>query len=198
MVVCDTRVFPGFLTPVHTQLSFQSHRGSRSVVKCLTRNPGVLGSSRTGYSGFFRGSVLGQDTSEPSLVLVKPRKDMNNVAVTWLKYCWKWHKTTFNQSKATDYFSHMLKLRWEVKICRKESWPQAGLELTTTRSWIWHTHHWATRSGFIVYRTLDLEVAGSIPGSVFTKHSQEHFFVFFSKICKLECNPISNWLNHMV
>ena len=44
------------------------------VVKCLTRNPGVLGSSRTGSSGFFRGSVLGQDTSEPSLVLVKPRK----------------------------------------------------------------------------------------------------------------------------
>ena len=36
-----------------------------SVVKCLTRNPGVLGSSRTGSSGFFRGSVLGQYTSEP-------------------------------------------------------------------------------------------------------------------------------------
>ena len=51
-----------------------------SVVKCLTRNPGVLGSSRTRSSGFFRGSVLGQDTSEPSLVLVKPRKDMNNVS----------------------------------------------------------------------------------------------------------------------
>ena len=33
-----------------------------------------------GSSGFFRGSVLGQDTSEPSLVLVKPRKDMNNVS----------------------------------------------------------------------------------------------------------------------
>ena len=45
-----------------------------SVVRCLTRNPGVLGSSRTRSSGFFRGSVLGQDTSEPSLVLVKPRK----------------------------------------------------------------------------------------------------------------------------
>ena len=44
------------------------------VVKCLTRNPGVLGSSLTGSSGFFRGRVLGQDTSEPSLVLVKPRK----------------------------------------------------------------------------------------------------------------------------
>ena len=29
--------------------------------------------------GFFRGSVLGQETSEPSLVLVKPRRDMNKV-----------------------------------------------------------------------------------------------------------------------
>ena len=47
-----------------------------SVVKCLTHNPGVLGSSHTGSSGFF----LGQDTSDPSLVLVKPRKDMNNVS----------------------------------------------------------------------------------------------------------------------
>ena len=45
-----------------------------SVVKCLTRNSGVLGSSLTGSSGFFRGSVLGQDTSEPSLVLVNPGK----------------------------------------------------------------------------------------------------------------------------
>ena len=50
-----------------------------SVVKCLTHKPGILGSSRTGSSGGFCGSVLGQDTSEPSLVLVKPRKDMNNV-----------------------------------------------------------------------------------------------------------------------
>ena len=33
------------------------------VVKCLTRNPGVLGSSRTGSSWFFH--VIGQDTSEP-------------------------------------------------------------------------------------------------------------------------------------
>ena len=45
-----------------------------SVVRCLTRNPGVLGSSRTRSPGFFRGSVLGQDTSEPSPGLVKPRK----------------------------------------------------------------------------------------------------------------------------
>ena len=50
-----------------------------SVIKCLTRNPGVLDSGRTGSSGIFHGSVLGQDTSEPSLVLVKPMKDMNNV-----------------------------------------------------------------------------------------------------------------------
>ena len=32
------------------------------------------------YLHFFRGSVLGQDTSEPSLVLVKSRKDMKNVS----------------------------------------------------------------------------------------------------------------------
>ena len=50
------------------------------VVKCLTHNPEVLGSNRTRSSGLFRGSVLGQDTSEPSLVLVKPRKDVNNVS----------------------------------------------------------------------------------------------------------------------
>ena len=46
----------------------QGHRVPRgSVVKCLTRNPGFLGSSLTGSSGFFRGSVLGQDTSEPTI-----------------------------------------------------------------------------------------------------------------------------------
>ena len=53
-------------------------KGSR-VAQCLTCNPGVLGSSRTGSSGLFRGSVLGQYISEPILVLVKPRKDMDNV-----------------------------------------------------------------------------------------------------------------------
>ena len=34
------------------------------MVECLTRNSGVLGSSRTGSSRSFRGSVLWQDTSE--------------------------------------------------------------------------------------------------------------------------------------
>ena len=63
----------------HTgDLAFRVLRGS--VVKCLTRNSGVLVSSRSGSSGLFCGSVLGQDTSEPSLVLLKPRKDMNNVS----------------------------------------------------------------------------------------------------------------------
>ena len=49
------------------------------VVKCLTRNPGVLGSSRTGSSGFFCGSVLGQDTSEPQPSTGVTQEDMNNV-----------------------------------------------------------------------------------------------------------------------
>ena len=35
------------------------------MVKCVTRNLEAPGSSRTGFSGFFRESVLGQDTSEP-------------------------------------------------------------------------------------------------------------------------------------
>ena len=51
-----------------------------SVVKCLTRNPGVLGTSRTRSSGFFVGVSLGKTLQSPSLVLVKPRKDMNDVS----------------------------------------------------------------------------------------------------------------------
>ena len=51
-----------------------------SVVKCLTRNSGVLGSSPTGFSEFFVGVSLGKTLPSPSLVLVKPRKNMNNVS----------------------------------------------------------------------------------------------------------------------
>ena len=51
-----------------------------SVAKCFTRNPGVLGSIRTGFSGFFRGSVLGQDTSEPQPSTGETQEDMNNVS----------------------------------------------------------------------------------------------------------------------
>ena len=52
-----------------------------SVVKCLTRNPVVQGSSRTTSSGFFFvGVSVGQTLQSPSLIIVKPRKDMNNVS----------------------------------------------------------------------------------------------------------------------
>ena len=50
-----------------------------SVVKCLTRNPGVLGSSRTDPLGFFVEMSLGKTLQSPSLTLVKPRKDMNDM-----------------------------------------------------------------------------------------------------------------------
>ena len=50
------------------------------VLKWLTRNPGVLGSSHTGSSGFFRGSVIGQDTSEPQPSTVETQEDMINVS----------------------------------------------------------------------------------------------------------------------
>ena len=51
------------------------------MVKCLTHNPGVLGLSRTGSSGFFFcGSVFGQDTSEPQPSTSKTQEDMKNVS----------------------------------------------------------------------------------------------------------------------
>ena len=65
--------------------SFHSHTISYgvsrdSVVKCLTRNPGVPVSSCTRSSWFFLGVFLGRILHSPSLVLMKPRKDMNNVS----------------------------------------------------------------------------------------------------------------------
>ena len=50
------------------------------MVECLTRNPWALGSSRTGSSGFFAKVSSGKTNQSPSLVLVKPRKDMNGVS----------------------------------------------------------------------------------------------------------------------
>ena len=69
----------------------------------------------------------------------------------WWRTCVSWlslisTNTTF-LSKATDYFSHMLLQRWEVKIRRKDSSPQLDIELTTTRSWVRHAHHYATQVG---------------------------------------------------
>ena len=54
---------------------------SESVIFYSTRKPGVLGSSRTGRAGFFVSVSLGRTLQSPSLVPVKPRKDMNNVSL---------------------------------------------------------------------------------------------------------------------
>ena len=51
-----------------------------SVVKCLTLNPEVLGLSPTRCSDFFVGVSMGKTLQSPSLVLVKPRKEMDNVS----------------------------------------------------------------------------------------------------------------------
>ena len=48
------------------------------VVKCLTWNPGVLVSNTSTSFGLFRGSVLGQDSSEPQ-PSTGEIQDMNNV-----------------------------------------------------------------------------------------------------------------------
>ena len=50
-------------------------------------------------------------------------------------------------SKATNYFSHMLQQRWKAKIGWKESLPQLGIKLTTTRSWVGDAYNWATQAG---------------------------------------------------
>ena len=41
----------------------------------------------------------------------------------------------------------------------------------------------------MAYKTLE---------SILTNHSQAHSLSFFSRICKLECNTTSDWLNRMV
>ena len=49
------------------------------VVEHLTRNPGVLDLSCNRFSGFFVGVSFGKKLQSPSLLLVKPKKDMNDV-----------------------------------------------------------------------------------------------------------------------
>ena len=78
--------------------------------------------------------------------------------VSWLSHTST--NTTF-LSKATDYFSHMLLLRWEAKICRKEKSSQPGIELTTTRSWVRHAHHWATQAGQTLWKKEKLLVTSN-------------------------------------
>ena len=72
------------------------------------------------------------------------------ICISWLSHTST--NTTF-LTKATVYFSHMLRdlQRWEAKIRHKEKSPQPGIQLTTTRSWVWHAHHWATQAGQQTY-----------------------------------------------
>ena len=90
--ICELNIQPNTVNDSFSKQSSGILRGS--VVKCLTRNPGALGSSHTESSGFFRRSVLGQDTSDP-----QPGTEwtwiMWTVSVIWLKYCWKRRKTPF-------------------------------------------------------------------------------------------------------
>ena len=50
-----------------------------SMVNCFNHNQGVLGLSHTGSSWFFVEVSLGNTLHNPSPVLVKLGKDMNNV-----------------------------------------------------------------------------------------------------------------------
>ena len=74
----------------------------------------------------------------------------------WWCFSWLSHTSTNTTflSKTTDYFSHLLLQRWEVKIRQKESSPQPGIELTTTWSWVRHAHHWATLAGQSKWKAL--------------------------------------------
>ena len=65
-------VFPSICLAVDTG----DLRGS--VVRCWTHNPVVM--NRTGSSGFFMGVFLGKTLQSPSLIIVKPREDMDNVS----------------------------------------------------------------------------------------------------------------------
>ena len=51
-----------------------------SVVKCLTHNPGVLGSSCTGSSGFFSWECPWARHVEPQPSTGETQEDMNNVS----------------------------------------------------------------------------------------------------------------------
>ena len=85
------------------------------------------------------------------LVVLGYNATLTTKVISWrsVTHCVSWlshtsTNTTF-LSKATNYFSHMLLQRWQAKVHRKGSSPQPGIKLTTTRSWVQHAHHWATR-----------------------------------------------------
>ena len=96
----------------------------------------------------------------PLLLLSSYHSDRWRTCISWLSHS----STNFSLQ------------RWEAKIRRKESLPQLGIELTTTRSWIWHAHNWATRVGPLkwshVLRSITACEETKLP-KLFTK--QQHF-----------------------
>ena len=81
---------------------FHSENQSFDGALCLICNPRVLGSSHTGSSRFFMGVSLDETLKSKSLVvLVKPRKDMNNVSCChdMTEILWKQPVTPFYQSR---------------------------------------------------------------------------------------------------
>ena len=87
-----------------------------SVVKFLTRSPGIFGTSRTGSSGFFVAVSFGKTLQSPSLVLVRPRKDINNVSCCrdMTEILSKRRKTPFNQ------FTYLQLSPW-IELVERES-----------------------------------------------------------------------------
>ena len=80
-----------------------------SVVKCLTCKLGVLGSSRTGSSGFFRGSVLGHDTSEP-----QPSTGETQELSPW--YDWNIVESGVKHHSIIEYHIHLRKTSFKEKV----------------------------------------------------------------------------------
>ena len=70
------------------------------LVNGYSRNNFSLEITHTGSSRLFVGVSLGKTLQTPSLVLVKPRKDMNNISCChdMIEILLKWCRTTFNQS----------------------------------------------------------------------------------------------------
>ena len=58
------------------------------------------------------------------------------------------------------------------KICRKEKSPQPGIELSTTRLWVQHAQHWATRVG-LQHRLVSINVFLKDWYPFFDKHPQQ-------------------------
>ena len=66
--------------------------------------------------------------------------------VSWLSHTPVLTQLSFQSHRL--HFSHAsAEVRGDNTPRRKESSSQPGIELTTTRSWVWCAHHWATGAG---------------------------------------------------